>query len=180
LFSEAIPRLIESGWLEEVELQIPDSTTSIEIPQDGAVIPQDCAESPHDLAPRARAHALPFPSVPSSSIQGGTGGKRLHGIPATVQEVIDYGASLHPPVTPGVCTAFWSYYEGQARTSPSGELFWITSGEAVVTNWRAKLPTFGQNGLGGSVGGNGNGRPDHRAERAAKEYPEPPKKMKML
>lgn len=68
--------------------------------------------------------------------------KRLHGIPGSVEEVIDYGAKLFPPIAEDKCRKFWRHYEGQARTSPSGDVFWITSGEAVITNWKLKLPDF--------------------------------------
>lgn len=70
---------------------------------------------------------------------------RLHGIPATVGEVIAYGKTLFPVVSEDRCRAFFAHYEGQAQTSPSGELFWITSANAVVTNWKAKLPDWKAN-----------------------------------
>lgn len=69
---------------------------------------------------------------------------RLHGIPATVEEVITLGANLRPKKDEDTCRAFWAHYEGQARTNENGETFWITSGDAVVTNWRVKLATFGE------------------------------------
>lgn len=81
--------------------------------------------------------------------------KRLHGIPWTVEEVIAYGKTVLPPdgpVTAERCREFFAHYEGQIRTSPNGDLFWITSGDAVVTNWKIKLPSFK-----GSFGGKGNG-----------------------
>ncbi len=70
-------------------------------------------------------------------------GKRLHGIPATVEEVIRIGEILRPKKDEKTCREFWAHYEGQARTNASGEVFWITSGEAIVTNWKVKLSTFG-------------------------------------
>lgn len=82
----------------------------------------------------------PSPS-PIKSTHIGAGG-RLHGIPATADEVIAYGATLNPKVDEARCRAFWAHYEGQARTNPNGDVFWITSGDAVVTNWKAKLPAF--------------------------------------
>lgn len=90
-------------------------------------------------------------------------GKRLHGIPSTVDEVIAYGAKLSPVVTEEVCRDFWAHYEGQARTNPNGELFWVTSGEAVVTNWKVKLPSFR------GLHKNNNNR-DHRAEKRSREF----------
>jgi hypothetical protein len=66
--------------------------------------------------------------------------KRLNGIPSSVEEVIAYGQSLGIPEAQ--CRAFWAHYEGQARTNENGDIFWITSGEAVVTNWKIKLPQF--------------------------------------
>lgn len=75
----------------------------------------------------------------------GARARRLHGIPATVEEVIAYGASINPKVDESRCRAFWSHYEGQARTGPSGDVFWVTGSEhgTVVTNWKVKLPAFG-------------------------------------
>jgi uncharacterized protein YdaU (DUF1376 family) len=70
------------------------------------------------------------------------GSRRLHGIPAGVEEVIAYGQSLNPKVSEEQCRAFWAHYEGQARTNTDGDIFWVTSGEAVITNWKAKLPQF--------------------------------------
>lgn len=73
-----------------------------------------------------------------------TGG-RLHGIPASVEQVIAAGRECNPQKSEQDCRSFWAHYEGQARTGPSGEVFWITSGEAVVTNWKAKLSSWGEN-----------------------------------
>ena len=70
------------------------------------------------------------------------GSKRLHGIPGSVEEVIAYGQSINPRIPEAQCCAFWAHYEGQARTNESGEIFWVTSGDAVVTNWKVKLPQF--------------------------------------
>lgn len=67
---------------------------------------------------------------------------RLHGIPNCEGDVVIYGATLNPPVAEDRCKAFWGHYEGQARTNPNGDVFWVTSGDAVVTNWKAKLPAF--------------------------------------
>jgi hypothetical protein len=85
--------------------------------------------------------------------------KRLHGIPDSVDDVIAAGQTLHAKKDEETCREFWSHYEGQARTTHKGEVFWITSGDAVVTNWRAKLEGFkglhvakGQN-RAGSCGG---------------------------
>lgn len=75
--------------------------------------------------------------------QDGARTARLHGIPSTAEEVIAFGKTLHPPKDEETCRAFFSHYEGQARTGPSGELFWVTSGDAVVTRWKEKLKTFG-------------------------------------
>jgi hypothetical protein len=82
-------------------------------------------------------------------LEKGSGEKplRLHGIPGSVEEVIAYGKTCLPhPKDEATCRAFWSHYEGQARTNPNGEIFWITSSpnETVVTNWKVKLQTFGQ------------------------------------
>jgi hypothetical protein len=67
---------------------------------------------------------------------------RLHGIPKTVEEVIAHGKTCNPLVSEATCRAFFGHYEGQRRISPSGEIFWITGSETVVTNWKAKLPCF--------------------------------------
>jgi hypothetical protein len=67
---------------------------------------------------------------------------RLHGIPSTVEEVIAYGKVCQPPKDEATCREFWAYYEGQARTGPNGDVFWITRGEAVITNWKIKLSSF--------------------------------------
>lgn len=67
---------------------------------------------------------------------------RLYGIPSTVEDVIAYGSVLVPPIPEEQCRSFWAHYEGQARKDPDGNVFWITSGEAVVTNWRVKLSAF--------------------------------------
>jgi hypothetical protein len=75
-------------------------------------------------------------------------GGRLHGIPASVEEVIAYGSTLNPPVSESRCRAFWSHYEGQARTNESGDTFWVTSGDAIVTKWKQKLPAFADDRYG--------------------------------
>lgn len=67
---------------------------------------------------------------------------RLHGIPASVDEVIAYGATLNPQKSEATCREFWAHYEGQRQTNPSGDVFWITSGGVVVTAWKVKLPAF--------------------------------------
>lgn len=84
--------------------------------------------------------------------------RRLHGIPSSVDEVIAYGKTIPSPdgpISEARCRAFWQHYEGQARTGPSGDVFWITSGEAIVTKWQLKLISF-KEPLGGK--GNGNNR----------------------
>jgi hypothetical protein len=54
VFEEAIPRLIQIGWLERIPL--PDNDID-EIPQVGAGLSQDDAGIPQDVAPRVRAGA---------------------------------------------------------------------------------------------------------------------------
>jgi hypothetical protein len=83
--------------------------------------------------------------IPTSSASSSASSIRLHGIPATVEDVIAYGQTLYPPVDEARCRKFFSYYEGQARQNANGETFWVTSGESVITNWKAKLPTFADN-----------------------------------
>lgn len=68
--------------------------------------------------------------------------KRLHGIPANAEEVIAFGQTLYPPKDEQTCRDFFSHYEGQKRTGPSGDIFWITSADTVVTSWKDKLPSF--------------------------------------
>lgn len=75
-------------------------------------------------------------------------GKRLHGIPESVAVVIAYGSTIHPKVPESACRAFWAHYEGQAKTDPDGNLFWITSGDTVVTNWKIKLPQWQEKNYG--------------------------------
>ncbi len=70
---------------------------------------------------------------------------RLHGIPATPVEVIAYGKTLNPPKSEATCIEFFNHYEAQKRQNPNGQVFWITSGERVITDWRAKLAGFGNN-----------------------------------
>lgn len=72
-------------------------------------------------------------------------GGRLHGLPASVEEVIAFGATLNPLVSEERCREFWGHYEGQRRMNPNEEIFWVGSGDnpAVITNWKVRLPTFG-------------------------------------
>ncbi len=51
LFQEAIPRLIDVGWLETVVVAMPDV---VSIPHESAAIPQLSAEIPHDPALNGR------------------------------------------------------------------------------------------------------------------------------
>jgi len=74
---------------------------------------------------------------PAKALHDQSSARRLHGIPA-----IAYGQTLKPKVSEEQCRAFWAHYEGQARTNASGDLFWVTSSDAVITNWKAKLPQF--------------------------------------
>ncbi|MGV1047686.1 MAG: hypothetical protein ACOYD4_04055 [Solirubrobacterales bacterium] len=87
----------------------------------------------------------------------GPSGIRLHGIPASPDEVVAFGKTLNPPKDAETCREFFAHYEGQARTGPGGEMFWITSGDAVVTNWKAKLSSFGGNGSPSRKNGSGAG-----------------------
>jgi uncharacterized protein YdaU (DUF1376 family) len=87
--------------------------------------------------------------VPPTPRAGGV--KRLNGIPATADEVVAFGSSLRPPVAPDRCRKFFDYYEGQRRENPNGDIFWVTSGEAVITHWQSKLPSFGTNNGGGET-----------------------------
>lgn len=92
----------------------------------------------------------------------GVQGGRLHGIPATVDEVIRFGRTTQPPVPEDRCRAFFAHYEGQAKTNHNGDVFWITSGDTVVTNWKVKLPEF--RGGVGFVGKGADGRPPKPSE----------------
>ncbi len=85
-------------------------------------------------------------------------GERLHGIPATAEDVVAFGRTLHPPVDAEISRAFFAHYEGQARTGPSGEVFWITSGEVVITNWKVRLPQFKGDQKNGSKTNSGSAR----------------------
>lgn len=70
---------------------------------------------------------------------------RLHGLPATVEEVIEAGRRSIPKAIPeATCRAFWSHYESQAKTNENGQVYWVTGGDSpsVITNWREKLKTW--------------------------------------
>lgn len=72
-------------------------------------------------------------------------------IPASVDEVIEFGKTCMPePVPESVCRSFWSYYEGQAEVGPNGETFWVTAGGSVISNWKVKLPEFHAKGKYGA------------------------------
>ena len=94
------------------------------------------------------ANDRPSPSPsPSTHIHNeaqppNSSGQRLHGIPASVEEVIAYGQTINPKVSEEQCRTFWAHYEGQARTNDNGDIFWVTSGDAVITNWKVKLAQF--------------------------------------
>lgn len=83
-------------------------------------------------------------SSSSSSVQERE--KRLHGIPATVAEVIEEGKTMNPVRPEQVCRDFFNHYEGQRRTSPNGEIFWVTGSDTIVTHWKSKLSSFVGNG----------------------------------
>jgi hypothetical protein len=107
-----------------------------------------------------QAEASAEASANSNESTTGAAGKRLHGIPGTVEEVIAVGATLHPPKDESTCRAFWAHYEGQARTNENGEIFWVTSGDAVVTNWKVKLSAFGNLKPQIKTGARTNGHPE--------------------
>lgn len=65
--------------------------------------------------------------------------KRLHRLPATLEEVIEAGRKRRDPKDEATCRRFWNHYEGQAKSNENGEIFWITSGGTIVTNWLLKL-----------------------------------------
>lgn len=89
------------------------------------------------------AYTYASSSTSSSGKEGvGENPKRKNGIPSSAEEVVAYGKSINPPIDERTCRDFFAHYEGQARTDPNGDIFWITSGDAVVTNWKAKLPSF--------------------------------------
>lgn len=138
------------NWIKALPLKVP-----AECPDSARIVPVECLGTE-----REGREGNGIPPTP----------KRMHGIPNTVDEVIAYGRTCQPsPVNEERCRAFWAHYEGQARTSPNGELFWITSGEVVVTNWKAKLVSFrgsnyanhqqaGQQRVGASAGTTNEGR----------------------
>jgi hypothetical protein len=121
VFDEAIPRLLEIGWLERISVEV-----------------QGDAENP------ATGCGNPATGCTEGKGREGKNIKRLHGIPHSVEDVIAYGRQCNPIVPEQTCRKFWSHYEGQARTNPNGDVFWITSSDAVVTNWKAKLPSFSE------------------------------------
>jgi len=138
------------------------------------VCPSTARASNTHTTPQASPTSPPSPTPNRDVIS-----KRLHGIPSCVEEVIAYGKTVLPPdgpITESRCRAFWRHYEGQARTSPGGDIFWVTSSDAVVTNWRVRLPSFKEDFNNGKP----HSKPDHRAERAAKEFQEPDLKPKIV
>lgn len=86
---------------------------------------------------------------------------RLHGIPETAEQVIDYGKTIQPKIDERRCREFFNHYEGQARTNQNGQLFWVTGGEngTVITNWKMKLPAF-RGSAGGFNGEPARAKPD--------------------
>ena len=93
---------------------------------------------------------------------------RLHGIPFTEQEVVDYGETCTPPVPADVCRAFFGHYEGQRATSPNGEIFWIMGGEGsrVITKWQAKLPFYKNDQFSRSSTRNQQSKPQPKADHS--------------
>lgn len=108
--------------------------------------PRPRSPSPSPSPPTSCAPQVPADDAKERG-KGSARGIRLHGIPASVDDVIEFGKTCMPkPVSEDRCRAFWAHYEGQARTNQNGDTFWITSnpsGEIVVTNWKVKLPQFG-------------------------------------
>lgn len=155
-----------------------ESGTVRDSPGQSGNFPLNSDSSPGTSRSRVRACASPTPTPTTTSSERGTGGKpkRLHGIPSTVEEVIDHGNGVAPPLGPVSeerCRAFWAHYEGQARTGPNGDLFWVTSGAnggTVVTNWKVKLPMFGEHiGKNGQANVNGHGTWDQKQQIEAKQ-----------
>lgn len=68
--------------------------------------------------------------------------RRLHGIPFSADDVVEFGKTINPQKPEDVCRDFFSHYEGQRGTSPNGEIFWTTGSGTVMTNWKARLPSF--------------------------------------
>ena len=95
---------------------------------------------------RAKKKALADSPSTQQSKDGHATCERLHGIPASPEEVVSYGKTINPAVDEKTCRAFFAFYEGQARTSPSGDTFWVTGGGGVITRWREKLPSFNNGG----------------------------------
>lgn len=76
----------------------------------------------------------------SDSGLNGLGLTRMNVQPPTLEEVLSFGISMK--ISEETCRNFWDFYEGQHSVDPSGLKFWVTSGGAVVTNWKAKLRSF--------------------------------------
>lgn len=70
---------------------------------------------------------------------------RLHGIPISEEAVIEYGQTCEPKIDAKICRKFFRHYEGQAKTNHEGQIFWVTSGGTVITNWHFKLKYFAEN-----------------------------------
>lgn len=132
VYEEAIPRLIEIGWL--VDATQPAVNVS-EIPQDHAVSPQASAEIPQ----RGAESSVPFRSVPvfseevsnSSIVQPGTNG-RFH--PPTVEEVAAYCLSRNNNLN---AQEFVDYYEVRSW-KPSGSRTQMRDWKAAVRNWEIR------------------------------------------
>jgi hypothetical protein len=153
IFEEAFKTLTDSkiGWLiaKEVSGSVPERPDAS----------GDAGICPGGTEGNGSAGNRTEVSGESATRARAEGAKRLHGIPAAVEEVIELGAKMRPRKDEKTCRAFWAHYEGQARTNENGDVFWITSGEAVVTNWRVKLSTFGEdNEKHRPINGNSNER----------------------
>ena len=128
----------------------------------------DNKQSKHIAEAEAEAEADSFLGEPKKTPptpQGGSVRKRTEKFsPPSLSDVEEYGKTLTPPFAEAL--KFHSYYESNGwRVGRNPMKSW----RAAVATWNAKDPHHGN-----------NGKPDHRAQKAADEYPQPPVKVRML
>jgi hypothetical protein len=157
LFEEALPRLVDIGWLEIVDAQVVDDKGVCEIPQEGAAKPQEGAAIPQEGAVLTRARGTE---------RNGTEVNRVCTAAPVVEQATNEDAAEVERLSVAVFGSMPAAAGEWLKIYPVG---WITRA-IVETEGRAKSPSYTAGILRRYQRDGGPGDENHDSRNNGKAY----------
>lgn len=159
MFEEAIPRLVLIGWLEVIDV-------------DDKELPTNPAPSCGETAPRCVAVPMEWNGMERKGTESTHIARVNFAIPANEAEAVEFAAKAG--VAPDFAKALYHQCEGRGWVDGSGNQIqmWSSYAKGRFLKEAFNNPPTAK--------GKSATRPDHRSEKAAREFPEPDVPLKRL